>query len=106
MHGPKIKIPSIKNEAGTVMHNLDEILEVWRTHFSKLGTHRDSPEFSQVHFELVNKLVESWANEVETDQFIEIPFTSNEVIKCKGKLKLGKKNGADRITTVSMLVLL
>ena len=98
--GPKIKTPAVKNQRDIVQHNLEDILEVWRVHFSKLGSARDSPEFDDEHFANVNNSVNIWANEEgEEDQFIQTPFTHEEVKTCIGKLKMGKTPGADGITS-------
>ena len=42
-------------------HELEENLEVWRNHFSKLGAMRESPEFINKHFKHVNDGVEKCA---------------------------------------------
>ena len=98
--GPKIKTPAVKDQRDVVQHKLEDILEVWRVHFSKLGSARDSPEFDDEHFRTVNTSVETWSNEEgNEDQFIQNPFTHEEVTTCIGKLKLGKTPGADSITT-------
>ena len=52
--GPKVKTPSIKNSVGIVIHDLQAILEVWRLHFSNLGTPVTSANFDSEHYEFVN----------------------------------------------------
>ena len=48
------KTPSIKNPEGKVVHNVQEILEVWKKHFAKLGTPDESNNFDNDHLNRVN----------------------------------------------------
>ena len=50
-----------KKRGWVVKHELEENLEVWRNHFSKLGAMRESPEFINKHFKHVNDGVEKCA---------------------------------------------
>ena len=73
--GPKVETPAVKDHVGIVQHDLEEILEVWRFLFSKLGTARESPEYDEDNFNHLDTRVSHWAKETdEGDSFTEEPF--------------------------------
>ena len=69
--GPKVKTPSIKDKHGKVVHEVKDILEVWKTHFSKLGTPVESPCFDEEHYRNVNARISESTKGVDTDIFTQ-----------------------------------
>ena len=67
--GPNIKTPSIKNRAGRVVHDVHEILEVWKGHFADLGTPVESTNFDRDHFEHVNSRIDEFTQSRDIDDF-------------------------------------
>ena len=96
--GPKLKTPSVKNLEGKIVHDVDEILEVWKKHFSALGIPSESPEYDKEHFAHVTTSVDRWFNMDDEDEFTEEPFLEAEVKAGLAKLNGGKAPGADGIT--------
>ena len=96
--GPKLKTPSIKNNAGKVVHDVDDILDVWQLHFSKLGTPAESPDFDEAHFRHVNSCVNNWLGQDDIDDFLALPIATDEVRKGIQVLNSGKAPGDDAIT--------
>ena len=96
--GPKVRTPSIKNETGKVVHEVNEILEVWRLHFSKLGTPVESPNFDEVHYNNVNGILSELMEGSDVDPFTQEHISIREVIDGISKLNSGKAAGFDNIT--------
>ena len=48
---------AISRPDGTVVHQLAEVLDVWKNHFKKLGTPRQSDSFDAQHYHLINDFV-------------------------------------------------
>ena len=90
---------AIRNDKQKVVHNLDEVLEVWRAHFSKLSTPNDDPAFDDEHYTMVNEFVSKAATRKDTDRFLKDPFTSDEVKCALKRLHTKKAPGVDGITT-------
>ena len=96
--GPKVKTPSIKNKGGKVVHEVRDILNVWRNHFSNLGTPVESDNFDNNHYVHVNTKIQEWLNMDDIDEFSESPITVEEVRKGVRNLNTGKAPGSDGIT--------
>ena len=79
-------------------HDVNEILQVWRDHFSKLGTPVESDTFNQDHFERVNLKIVELEQSRDIDDFTRDLFTEDEVRKCISLLNSGKAPGLDGIT--------
>ena len=94
----KVVVIAIKNKEGKVMHSTDDILGVWKTHFSELCTARSLPIYDQQHYEFVNNSVEEWYNMDDADNFLLTRFTKDEIRKAINKLNSGKSPGFDSIT--------
>ena len=92
-------ISAIKNEEGKVVNNLEDVLEVWRRHFGKLYTPKDSESFYKEHFKTVNEKVEGWNLGEDTDDFLSEEFSSQEVRFEIGKLHKRKASGYDGVST-------
>ena len=52
------KIYAVQNNEGKIVHELSDVLEVWRHHFSSLCTPTDDPAFDNDHFNVVNSEVD------------------------------------------------
>ena len=96
--GPKAKINSIKNTGGKVVHEIDEVLNVWKGHFSNLGTPKTASDYDASHYEYVNKRVDEWAGMNEHDDFSRHSFSLSEIEKGIRNLNSRKVPGYDGIT--------
>ena len=96
--GPKIKVPSVKDEGGTVKHDLGDILEVWRRHFSRLATPKEDLSFDEAHYTHVSSTIKAWLREDDNDMFCDEHFTVDEVVKGINRLNGGKTPGHDGVT--------
>ena len=96
--GPRVKTPSIKNLDGKIVHEVQEILGVWKTHFSKLGTPVESDNFDEEHFKRVNEKITELLNSDDLDDFSREYFSFNEIYTGICKLNSGKAPGCDGVT--------
>ena len=92
------KVHAVKDSLDTVVYDIESILEVWRLHFSKLSTPRESPDYDHEHYQHVNAQINRWMGERDISEFLENPFTANEVSTAICKLHLKKTPGHDRVT--------
>ena len=97
-NGNKVTISAVKNSADKVVHGIDEILEVWKLHFSTLCTPRVMPHYDQQHYEIVCEAVKRWHFMRDTDDFLNSNFTECEISYAINKLNGGKAPGYDGIT--------
>ena len=95
---PASKVHAVKNLQDEVVYDINSVLEVWRSHFSRLSTPRDSPQYDKAHFDNVTERVREWKEGVGTSEFLEVPFTVDEVIKTIYKMHL-KKGRAAHVST-------
>ena len=95
---PASKVHAVKNLQDEVVYDINPVLEVWRSHFSRLSTPRDSPYYDNAHFDNVTERVREWKEGNGTSEFLEVPFTVDEVIKTIYKMHLKKTPGHDQIT--------
>ena len=96
--GPKSL--AVKREDGIVVHEVPEVLEVWRKHFSALGETKDLPTFDRDHYDHVSRFVKEYNKEaIVDDMFLIEEFSADEVRTCIRTLKRGKSPGVDCITT-------
>ena len=93
------KIYSVENKDGVIVHDIDEVLDVWREHFGNLCTPSDNPEYDQNHFNQVNSKVEEWFKLEDKDEFLNTDFSIREINEAIVKLNIGKAPGSDRITS-------
>ena len=94
---------AIRNSLEKVVHNLDDVLEVWRLHFSNLSTPKDDPTLDTAHFDKVNNFVADLNEKCDSDRFLKDPFTLSEVKSAIKKLHKRKAPGVDGITTEHIL---
>ena len=83
---PGSKVLAIKNAQDKVVYKLNEVLEVWRKHFSTLSTHRDNPNYDGTHHAHVTDSVQGYNKLSDLDEFIIAPFTTDEVSDAIKKL--------------------
>ena len=86
---------SIKNSADIVVHGIEDVLEVWKVHFEKLGTPRSRDSYNDNHLRNVTKSVKSYNLNVCGNDILMEEFKS--AIKALNK---GKAPGYDRVTGV------
>ena len=96
--GPKIKKPSVKNQNGKVVHDVDDILKVWEEHFSSLGTPSVSPNYDETHHTMVTNKVKTWLGMSDIDPFSNNKIVYHEVEKGIQVFNGGKAPGLDGIT--------
>ena len=89
---------AIKNKHGKVVHNLEEVVGVWKSHFEALSTEKHLPRFDAQHYDMVTKKVKCWFGENDMDNFLETRLTSEKVLKALKKLNGGKAAGFDGVT--------
>ena len=90
---------SIKRQDGLVVNEVSAVLEVWRNHFANLGTPKDKPNFDEDHFRFVTEFARR-QNEARThdDEFLNTPFTVEDVREAIKNLNRGKAAGYDKVT--------
>ena len=93
------KIAAIKNPAGVVVSNIDQILKVWKSHFECLYTPKNSPDFDDLHFKKVTEKVGKLNADTDLDRFLLEPFSHLEVSKAISNLHKRKACGYDGIST-------
>ena len=75
------KIAAIKNKEGKVVSDIDQILDVWKSHFENLYTPKDNPDFDKLHYERVSEKVAKLDADTDLDHFLFVPFSELEVRK-------------------------
>ena len=84
---------------GVVVNEVKEVLEVWKTHFSNLGTPKQKPNFNDGHFRRVSDFVRNYnVNDTLNDEFLNTPFTYAEISTALKTLNRGKAAGFDLVT--------
>ena len=96
--GPCSRSLAIKREDGKVVHQINDVLEVWRKHFSKLSMPKTSDSFDDHHFQTVSDFVDLYNKDNDcSDTFLQNPFSTAEVKDAIKTLNKGKAPGFDRI---------
>ena len=101
--GAKVKVAAIKNSQDKVVHGIEEILETWRVHFSKLSTPKVSDRYDDRHFQRVTKDVKEYLALSDSDTFSQAPFSLEEIKKGISKLNSNKTPGHDGITKENLI---
>ena len=96
--GAKVKISAIKNAQGKIVHDLEDVLFVWKTHFSELSTPKVCDEYDVNHFETITEEVLRLRTKSDGDIFSNEYFTYDEIKKGIATLNSGKTPGFDYIT--------
>ena len=97
--GGKSGVNTIRNKQGRVVYEIDEMLEVWRTHFDGISTPKESETFDKDHFQHVTERVHALRSMKDCSRFLESPISEIEVRKAVEKLNNKKAPGFDGITT-------
>ena len=92
------KILAIKNTKDKVVYGLDDILDIWKVHFSILSTRKNDPAYDCDHFDFINRKVERLNGGEEDSAFSETPISTSEVQKAVDKLKRNKSCSYDSIS--------
>ena len=88
-----------------VIHRFDEVLEVWRKHFSKLGTPKQSDSFDDDHYCTVSEFIEQYNKGNNcNDTFLQNPFSVEKLDAAIKSLNNGKAPGFDKIVSELMQV--
>ena len=96
--GPCSKSLAIKRDDDVVVHQINDVLEVWRKHFSKLGTPKTDESFDDAHFRTGTDFIEVYNNGSDcSDTFLRNAFTVPEVKDAIKTLNNGKVPGFDKI---------
>ena len=96
------RVIAIRNDEERAVYEVKQVVNVWKTHFSKLCTPSDDPEFDGAHFNKVNESVSSLNDGDEEGPFLIDPFKIDEVRKAVFKLKLRKACGYDDVSSEHM----
>ena len=89
-----------------VVHELHDMLAVWREHFANLCTPKTDASFDDEHFAKVNEMVINLDNDADIDRFTASPVTTDEVRKAIMTLHEKKACGIDNISTEHILLTL
>ena len=96
--GNKSRVNTVRNKQGRVVYEIDEMLEVWRSHFDDISTPKESEYFDNDHFQHVTDQVRLLSTLRDTSIFLENPISDFEVRKAVEKLNNKKAPGFDGIT--------
>ena len=94
----KVMVFAVKDKTEKTVYSIDEILEVWRCHFSTLCQPRESQSFHREHYTKVMHKVETWAGLKDQDEFLTSEFSKDEITKALKALNLHKAPGIDGVT--------
>ena len=97
------KTTGIRNKEGKVVNTIEDALGVWRSHFSSLGTPKDSSEYDNQHYDMVTREVEALNKSSDSGRFLQQPFKSCEIRKAIGKLHKRKACGIDGISSEHLI---
>ena len=90
---------SITGGNGVVVNDVNAVLEVWKVHFTNLGTPKQKPNFDDGHFRRVTDFVRNYnVNVTPNDEFLNTPFTLDEIRAALKNLNRGKAAGYDLVT--------
>ena len=82
-----------------MVNDVNDVLDVWKVHFTNLGTPKQKPNFDNRHFHRVTEFVRNYnANDTPVDEFLNTPFTLNEIQAARKNLNRGKAAGFDLVT--------
>ena len=101
--GDKVTISTIRNSDKVVVSEPEKILEVWREHFDKISTPKNSTLYDEEHYNKVTAKVKKWRSSEEEEKFLNEPFNSDEVKKAITKLHSGNVPGHDGITKENLV---
>ena len=76
----KCKVFAIRDSNNKVVYEINEVVNVWKDHFSKNSQPRESTPFDTQDFQFVSSSVKKWYFEVEDDQFLQQHFPNEKII--------------------------
>ena len=82
-----------------VVHDLKEVIEVWKTHFETLSRGKQLSRFDDAHYNMVTEKVKCWYGGNDDDPFLNEPLSTNEVDKALKTLNKGKSPGFDGVSS-------
>ena len=94
----KSSYTAINNEQGKSVYRIEQVLDVWASHFDKLSTPKHDDSYDEAHYDMVNNKVEGWLKNKDIDGFSEEFFSVKEIEDSIKKLNAGKSPGYDGIT--------
>ena len=94
----KASTSAIKNDRGDAVYDVDQVLVVWRKHFSKLCTPKVSQKYDEDHFGMVTACTKQWLSQKDNDPFLENDFSKEQIRLAVSKLNAGKSPGHDGLT--------
>ena len=97
--GCKVRVNTIRNQQGVVVYEVNEILEVWRTHFDRLSTPKSCDSYDRAHYQHVTRCVRELLALNDESPFLSQPITELEVERAIKKLNNNKSPGYDGITS-------
>ena len=90
---------AVKREDGIVVHEIKDVLEAWRKHFSVLWESKDSPAFDSDHFRDVTNFVQNYNRDTANDDtFLDNEFSRDKIRQAIKTLNVGRSPGYDCIT--------
>ena len=89
---------SIRNTDGKVVYESDDVLNVWKSHFERVGTPKIDPEFDHRHYVHVTQQVKLYNSGVDVDDFSRHAFSEDEIVSALKQLNKGKACGIDGIS--------
>ena len=94
----KSSINAIRDQNERVVSDPQQIMDVWKVHFSKLSTPKNDPNFDETHFNRVTEDVKNWYGRQDNDIYSEEYFSIDEIRKGIMELNSGKAPGCDGLT--------
>ena len=88
---------AIKRSDDVVVHDVGDVLHVWASHFTKIGTPKKSDNYDEAHFNVVSQAVAGYNRLSDNDNFLDRCFTIYEIEKAIKTLHHGKAPGVDDI---------
>ena len=96
-------VSAIRRPDKTVVHEIEDVLSVWATHFADLGTPKESDKFDETHLREVTEFVTRYNDELLIDEFLDSAFTVNEIESAIKTLHKGKSPGYDEVMSEHLI---
>ena len=90
-------VSAIKRHDKVVVHEIGEVLDVWADHFLRIGTPQNDDKYDEDHFRNISTTVRGLNDLHDVDDFLYVPFSSDDVFKAIHILHPGKAPGYDGI---------
>ena len=90
---------AIRDHRGVVVSEVNAVLGVWRRHFANLGTPQNKTNFDDQHYNAVTEFVRLYnEGRANDDNFLNDPFSIEEIRTALSNLNRGKAPGADMVS--------